>query len=106
MQASLECRTDAPNGVVHKTRLAIDANTDLEAPVTLEEIKTALRKGKKGKSPGSDVISHEFYTENWCTIQEDLVEIIRQMHSEGIIKKKKKTWPTSPSSKVSTADNT
>jgi hypothetical protein len=28
------------------------------------------------------------------------------MHSEGIIKKKKKTWPTSPSSKVSTADNT
>jgi hypothetical protein len=68
-----------------KTRLSIDANTDLEAPVTLEEIKTAFRKGKKGKSPGSDGISHEFYTENWCTIQEDLVEIIRQMHSEGII---------------------
>jgi hypothetical protein len=59
---SCEWGTDAPNEVTHKTRLSIDANTDLEAPVTLEEIQTDLKKGKKGKSPGRDKKKHTFYT--------------------------------------------
>jgi hypothetical protein len=32
------------------TLLSNEANTDLEAKVTMEEMKTAIRKGKKTKS--------------------------------------------------------
>jgi asparagine synthetase A len=34
------------------TRLSNAANTDLEAQLTMDEMKTALRKGKKTKSTG------------------------------------------------------
>jgi hypothetical protein len=51
----------------------------------MEEIKKAIMKGKKGKSPGYDGISHEFFTTHWSTIRDDFTEVMQQMHSKGNI---------------------
>jgi hypothetical protein len=69
---------------IHK-RLPKEANTDLEAQVEMEEIKEALRKGKRRKAPGSDGIVHEFYTTHWDTIKQELLEIVQSMYNEGNI---------------------
>jgi hypothetical protein len=51
----------------------------LEKPITEEEIKIALRSGAKYKSPGIDGICHEFYTTNWETAHQDLLEQLNHM---------------------------
>jgi hypothetical protein len=66
-------------------KLPTEANDDLEAQISKEEVKEAIKKGKRRKSPGSDGIGHEFYTANWDMIKEELVEIMRQMHTGGVI---------------------
>jgi hypothetical protein len=63
------------------TRLSNEAITDLEAQVSIEEMKAALRKGKKRKAPGSDGICHEFYTVHWDIIRTEMLDIIQQMHT-------------------------
>jgi hypothetical protein len=76
--------TGSTNGEI-TTRLSNAANTDLEAQVTMEEMKTALRKGEKRKAPGSDGIYNEFYTAHWDIIREEMLDIIQQMHTKGNI---------------------
>ena len=45
--------------------IPMTANSVLEEPITMEEILTAVRKGKTHKSPGQDGICHEFYKITW-----------------------------------------
>jgi exonuclease III len=66
-------------------KLPTEANDDLEAQISMEEVREAIKKGKRRKAPGSDGIGHEFYTTNWDMIKEELVEIMRQMHNGGAI---------------------
>jgi hypothetical protein len=51
----------------------------LEQPITLDELRAALRKGGRNKAPGSDGIGLEFYTTNWEFINEDIHEIMNQI---------------------------
>jgi serine/threonine protein phosphatase PrpC len=47
----------------------------LEAPITEEELWTALKQGALSKSPGEDGIWHEFYLAHWETLKRDLLQI-------------------------------
>jgi len=51
----------------------------LEQPITIEELFSALRPGARHKMPGIDGFSLEFYTANWETINHDLLELLNQM---------------------------
>ena len=50
----------------------------LKQPITLDELRAALRKGGSKKTPGSDGNGLEFYTTNWEIINEDIHEITDQ----------------------------
>ena len=52
---------------------------NLEQPITLDEIFTALKTGGRNKALGSDGICLEFYTAHWDPIRIDLQEILNQM---------------------------
>jgi len=38
-----------------------DANTELDQPITMEELRVAVKKGKRHKSTGPDGMCHEFF---------------------------------------------
>jgi hypothetical protein len=62
----------------------------LEAPITYEEITTAIKTGARHKAPGTDGISLEFYTQNWDTIKAELKELLNQMLSHNKVSAKQK----------------
>ena len=47
----------------------MEAKRNLDAPLTVEELKNAVFQMTKGKSPGLDGIPVEFYQEFWETIK-------------------------------------
>jgi hypothetical protein len=51
----------------------------LESPITKDEVLMALKAGAKRKSPGIDGFCLEFYTKNWETIQNDLIQLLNSM---------------------------
>jgi len=59
----------------------------LDHPITLEEIRVALRKGRRNKVPGKDGIGLEFYTTKWENIKEDLPETLNHMFMQKNITK-------------------
>ena len=46
-----------------------EANTALDHPITVEELREAVKKGKSHKSPGPDGICHEFLTKMWDVVR-------------------------------------
>ena len=60
-----------------------EANMVLENPITRDELHTAVKNGKRHKSPGPDGISHEFYKYMWETCNEDLLDVLNNMYIEG-----------------------
>jgi hypothetical protein len=62
----------------------------LDQPITEEEIVRALKKCGKNKAPGDDGMCIEFYTENWETIKQDLLELLNQMFMQQRISTKQK----------------
>ena len=50
------------------------ANSALEEPITMDELVTAVRKGKACKSPGQEGICHEFYKMTWEIIKQDMLD--------------------------------
>ena len=68
-----------------------DANTVLDNPITLEEVREAVKKGKRHKSPGPDGICHEFFIKKWDIVKDDLTDIINIMHMEGSVSDSQKT---------------
>jgi hypothetical protein len=69
---------------IHHT-LTGNADDVLDAPVTLEELQCAVKNGKPNKAPGSDGMSQEFFKATWEIIHPDLLAIIQEMHTEGVI---------------------
>ena len=51
----------------------------LEQPIAIEELSVALRSEAKHKTKGIDDFSLEFYTANWDTIKQYLLELINRM---------------------------
>jgi len=61
-----------------KTRLPPEANVELEAPISMEELEMTVRQGKNAKAPGHDGISHDFLKHKWKTIHHDLLQILNE----------------------------
>jgi hypothetical protein len=67
-----------------------EATKALDEPITMEELRSAVRTGKSGKATGCDGIGNEFYKLQWNTIKHELLLIIRQMHTERVISAQQK----------------
>jgi len=59
----------------------------LMAPITEQELWTAISKGKVNKAPGPDGICLKFYKMAWNTIKQDFLKIINNMFQEGRIER-------------------
>ena len=68
-----------------KPRIPQEANIDLEAPITMEEMEIAVRQGKNVKAPGNDGINHEFLKNKWKTIRHDFLQILKDMYVDEAI---------------------
>jgi len=51
----------------------------------MEELREAVKKGKRHKSPGPDGICHEFFKQMWDVIKNDMIDIINKMYMEGAV---------------------
>jgi len=67
------------------------ANEAIEEEITMDELKTAIKKGKEHKSPGQDGICHEFYKIMWETIKQEVVDVINHMYKYGTETDKQKS---------------
>jgi hypothetical protein len=54
-------------------------NDSLDAPITLEELKLAVKKGQTRKSPGIDGICHDIFKATWETTKHDMLDILNEM---------------------------
>jgi hypothetical protein len=61
------------------------ANTALEESIIMEELLQAVKQGKPNKAPGQDGICLEFIKKTWQVIKYDLLEVMNNMHRDGII---------------------
>ena len=66
-----------------KKHITIDEGLKKMCDLTREELKTALFLLKKGKSPGIDGLSAEFYIHFWDIIQEPLFCMYCECVSQG-----------------------
>lgn len=57
----------------------------LSAPITKEELKRAMRKGPKNKSPGPDGLPAEFYQVTWDLIGDTMLQIFNTQLQRGSI---------------------
>jgi len=62
-----------------------DANTELDHSITIEELREAVKKGKRHKSPGPDGICHEFFKQMWDFVKNDMLDKTNNMHMEGAV---------------------
>nr|GFC09219.1 RNA-directed DNA polymerase, eukaryota, reverse transcriptase zinc-binding domain protein [Tanacetum cinerariifolium] len=60
---------------------------DMEADVTIEEIKNAVWDCGTDKSPGPDGFSFDFYRRFWSVIQKDVVAAVKYFFHYGFIPK-------------------
>ena len=65
-----------------KKTLPPDSKDSLDAPITLEELHLAVKKGQPRKSTGGDDISHDLYKPTWEKTKHDILEILTQMFME------------------------
>ena len=59
-----------------------DANTELDQPITTEELREAVKKGKRHKSPGPDGIRHQFFKHLWDVVKNVMLDIINIVYME------------------------
>jgi len=56
-----------------------------DVPITVDELKRAVQKGKPNKAPGGDGVSQDFFKTNWSTIKYELLEVVNQTYIYGQI---------------------
>jgi hypothetical protein len=62
-----------------------DAAETIDAPITMDELKRAVQKGKPNKAPGWDSISRDFFKTIWDTIKYEVLEVVNEMYIDGQI---------------------
>jgi hypothetical protein len=63
----------------HNT-LPPDAAEAIYVPITMDELKRAVQKGKPNKAPGGYGISQDFSKTMWDTIKYELLEVVNKMY--------------------------
>jgi len=63
-----------------KTRLPPEANVEIQATISMEEMEMAIRQGKSAKAPGHVGIRHDFLKRKLKTIGHDLLQIVNDMY--------------------------
>jgi hypothetical protein len=78
---------DSLNRILQHTRKTVPplATEALDMPITMEELRIAVKQGKKLKAPGYDGICHDFFQLAWETTKHDLLDVMNQMFKEGSI---------------------
>ena len=72
-------------------RLSDQQNSDLQLDLSEREIETAISQMAKGKAPGPDGLSIEFYTHCWPIVKDEVVSLLREMFSTQTIHPQIKT---------------
>ena len=72
-------------------KLSDQQNSDLQLDLSEREIETAISQMAKGKAPGPDGLSIEFYTHCWPIVKDEVVSLLREMFSTQTIHPQIKT---------------
>ena len=59
--------------------------TDIEKDITETDLTNALKQMTKGKSPGKDGLTVDFYLEFWPVIKDDFLEVINECKNKGCL---------------------
>jgi len=62
-----------------------EINSVLDDPISLDELQNAISKDKPHKAPGHDGVGLRFYKMAWEVMEQDPLQIINCMYSDGII---------------------
>ena len=65
-------------------QISILQREELDSPITLEEIRKAVKEMKKNKTPGADGIPIEFYQTFWEQLEHLFTEMIMEVVQEGM----------------------
>jgi hypothetical protein len=57
----------------------------MDAPISIDELKHAIRRGKLHKAPGCDGIGHDLYAKTWDMCKDDILQILNAMYIDGRI---------------------
>ena len=71
-----------------KNKISREQKEKLDAPITIEELKTAIFQMLTGKTPGLDGIPIEFYQEFWEQIKEHYLAFINRVKTLAFPKSK------------------
>ena len=74
-----------------KAGLSDQQKEHLQSDLSEFEIETAISQMAKGKAPGPDGLSVEFYTQCWPVIKKDFVNLLNQMYSTQTIDNRTKS---------------
>ena len=74
-----------------KTGLSDQQKEHLQNDLSEFEIETAISQMAKGKAPGPEWLSVEFYTQCWPIVKHDFVNLLNQMYSTQTIDNKTKS---------------
>jgi hypothetical protein len=66
-----------------KTRIPPEAHQDLEQPITMDELRTAVQQGKQKNAAGIDGICHDLFQKTWETIKSGPLTIMNTMSMNG-----------------------
>jgi len=64
-------------------KISEDANTELHHPIIMEELREAVKIGKRHNPHGPDGIRHEFFKQMWDVVKNYMLDIINNMYMEG-----------------------
>jgi hypothetical protein len=67
------------------TTIPPEAHPTMDAPISIDEIKHAIRRGKPHKAAGSDGIGHDFYAKTWDMSKDDRLQVLNAMYIDGQI---------------------
>ena len=74
-----------------KAGLSDQQKENLQIDLSEFKIETAISQMAKGKAPGPDGLSVEFYTQCWPIVKNDFVNLLNQMYSTQTIDKRTKS---------------
>ena len=72
-------------------KLSDQQNSNLQVNLSEHEIETAINQMAKGKAPGADGLSIEFYIHCWSIVKHEVIDMLRELFSTQLIKPQIKT---------------